>query len=96
VRVKPETLLETDTGFQGIQKLHAKSSLPKKRTKKHPLTKEDKSRNRAISSSRVTNEHVIGCVKRFRIVSEKYRSRRKRFGLRFNLVSAFYNLNLCY
>ena len=94
VRIKPETLHEVDTGFQGIQKLHATSLLPKKRSKKHPLSKEDKRRNRAISSSRVANEHVIGCVKRFRIVSEKYRNRRKRFGLRFNLVAAFYILNL--
>jgi hypothetical protein len=42
----------------------------------------------------VLNEQVIGCVKRFRIVSDRYRNRRKRFGLRFNLVAAFYNLNL--
>ena len=35
-------------------------------------------RNRAISSGRVANEHAIGFVKRFRIVSERYRGRRRR------------------
>jgi hypothetical protein len=40
------------------------------------------------------NEHMIGCVKGFRIVSDKYRNRRKRFCLRFNLIAALYNLNL--
>jgi len=34
VRTAPETLLEADSGFQGIGKLHANLSLPKKRTKK--------------------------------------------------------------
>jgi hypothetical protein len=30
-------------------------------------------------------EHAIGFVKRFRTLSERYRNRRKRFDLRFNL-----------
>ncbi|MDR1159255.1 MAG: IS5/IS1182 family transposase, partial [Syntrophomonadaceae bacterium] len=30
----------------------------------------------------------------FRIVSDKYRNRRKRFGLRFNLIAAITNMNL--
>ena len=34
-----------DTGYQGIQKLHANKELPKKRSKKNPLTKQDKQRN---------------------------------------------------
>ncbi|MDR2511394.1 MAG: IS5/IS1182 family transposase, partial [Bacteroidales bacterium] len=29
-----------------------------------------------------------------RIIAEKYRNRRKRFALRFNLIAAIYNLNL--
>jgi hypothetical protein len=60
------------------------------------LAKDDKAFNRAISSQRVLNENVIGCIKRFHIVSDKYRNRRKRFALRFNLIAAFYNLNLLY
>ncbi|NEQ87781.1 MAG: IS5/IS1182 family transposase, partial [Moorea sp. SIO2I5] len=27
--------------------------------------------------------------------SERYRNRRKRFGLRFNLIAAIYNYELC-
>ena len=96
VHVRPETQLDTDTGYQGIVKLHANSVLPKKKTKNKPLTKEDKAFNRTASSLRVLNEHVIGCIKRFRIVSDKYRNRRKRFALRFNLIAAIYNLNLIY
>ena len=91
-KINPDIKLITDTGYQGIQKLHSKSELPKKKTKKNPLTKEDKKKNRKLSSARVANENVIGMIKRFKIISDKYRNRRKRFGLRFNLVSAIYNM----
>lgn len=84
----------TDTGYQGIVKIHCNTALPKKRTKKNPLTKEDKNKNRQLSSERVLNENVIGMIKRFKIVSDRYRNRRKRFGLRFNLIAAIYNMEL--
>lgn len=84
----------TDTGYQGIQKTHSNCKLPKKKTKKNPLTKEDKKNNQQIASERVANENVIGMLKRFKIISDKYRNRRKRFGLRFNLISAIYNMEL--
>jgi hypothetical protein len=68
--------------------------LPKKKTKKNPLTAEDKAMNREISSQRVGNEHAIGFIKRFKILSERYRNRRKRFGLRFNLIAGICNFDL--
>jgi hypothetical protein len=93
-RISEEIQADTDTGYQGIKKLHSNSVLPKKRTKKNPLTSEEKAANRAISSERVTNEHAIGFVKRFKILSERYRNRRKRFGLRFNLIAGICNFEL--
>ena len=68
--------------------------MPKKKSKKHPLTPEDKKQNKELSSQRVLNEHVIGMIKRFKIVSDKYRNRRKRFGLRFNLIAGICNFEL--
>jgi DDE superfamily endonuclease len=94
VRFKKETAVLTDTGYQGLQKIHANSQLPKKKTKKIPLTKEDKISNRKLSSLRVLNENVIGMLKRFKIIADKYRNRRKRFGLRFNLIAGIYNYEL--
>jgi hypothetical protein len=81
----------TDSGYTGIKKLQRNARLPKKSSKKNPLTKEEKRQNRVISSERVLNENVIGCLKRFKIISDKYRNRRKRFGLRFNLIAGLYN-----
>lgn len=83
-----------DTGYKGLQKLHNKTDLPKKKTKKHPLSKEDKKRNQQIASDRVVNENVIGMLKRFKIIADRYRNRRRRFGLRFNLIAGIYNMEL--
>ena len=91
VHIHPKTKSLTDTGYQGIQKLHQNSALPKKKTKKTPLSKEDKKKNRELSSERVLNENVIGMLKRFKIIADRYRNRRKRFGLRFNLIAGIYN-----
>lgn len=68
--------------------------MPKKRSKNNPLTKEDKAKNKQLAQERVLNEHVIGMLKRFKIIADKYRNRRKRFGLRFNLIAGIYNYEL--
>ena len=94
VRFKTNTEVLTDTGYQGIRKIHENSRLPKKKTKKCPLTKEEKRENKALSSQRVLNENVIGMLKRFKIIADKYRNRRKRFGLRFSLIAGIYNYEL--
>ena len=94
MRLLPEIKILTDTGYQGITKLHSNTQLPKKRTKKNPLTTEDKHNNQMLSSERVLNENVIGMLKRFKIIADRYRNRRKRFGLRFNLIAGIYNMEL--
>lgn len=68
--------------------------MPKKSSKKNPLTHDDKEKNKELSSERVTNENVIGMIKRFKIVADRYRNRRKRFGLRFNLIAGICNFEL--
>jgi hypothetical protein len=92
--VHPKIAIGVDTGYQGLQKIHARTLIPKKRSKKHPLSKEDKERNTDLSRKRVLVENVIGMLKRFKIISDRYRNRRKRFGLRFNLLAGLYNFEL--
>ena len=48
VRIAPGVGLMADTGYQGIAKIHANSELPRKRSKRDPLTEEDRRRNRGI------------------------------------------------
>ena len=91
--VKAETVLEADTGYLGLAQIHANSLLPKKRSKNHPLTDQERKSNREISRKRIFVEHVIRFVKRFRILSERYRNRRKRFALRFSLIAGICNFD---
>jgi IS5 family transposase len=92
--IDKEIICLADGGYQGLTKIHSNSETPTKKSKKHPLTDEQKEKNRLLSSKRIFCEHVIGKLKIFRILKERYRNRRKRFSLRFNLISALYNLAL--
>jgi len=89
-----QVLCLADAGYQGLTELHANSRTPKKKSKHHPLTSEQKAVNRELARQRIFVEHVIRKVKIFRILSERYRNRRKRFGLRFNLIASLYHLDL--
>ncbi len=92
--IPPNVIIKADSGYQGIAKLHANSVIPKKNTKLNPLTKDDKLFNYKLSSERIFVEHVIGKIKVFKIVSDRYRNRRKRFALRFNLIAGIYNYEI--
>ena len=92
--IAQDILCLADTGYLGINKLHANSRIPAKKSKLHPLTALQKDANRELASQRIFVEHVIGKLKVFRILSERYRNRRKRFGLRFNLIASIYNFEL--
>jgi len=89
----PQTTTKTDTGYLGIKKIHANSEHPIKSSKYHQLNADEKAYNRDLASQRVTNEHAIGFLKRFKILAERYRNRRKRYGLRLNLLAAICNFD---
>ena len=44
-RMHPAVVIFADTGYQGLQKLHANTRKPVKATRKHPLTREQKQAN---------------------------------------------------
>ncbi|UNF62667.1 transposase [Spiroplasma poulsonii] len=78
------------------KKNHNNVLMPTKKTKKNPLNKEQKQYNRLVSKMRIIIENIFAILKKFKIITEKYRNRRKRFGLRFNLIASIYNLQLLY
>lgn len=92
--IHPDTMVLADLGYLGLEKLHAHSFLPVKASKHHPLTYEEKHANRTLARLRLHIERVIGRLKVFRILAERYRGRRKRFGLRFNLIAGIHNVEL--
>jgi IS5 family transposase len=86
--------LEADKGYQGIKQLHPNSQTPHRKPPKKELSKEQKAYNRQLASERITVEHGIGKLKVFRVLQERYRNRRKRFGLRLSLIAGIYNYEL--
>jgi transposase len=92
--ISPEICLFADSGYQGMAVLLPNSQTPAKKSKLHPLSQEQKASNRKLSRKRILIENIIRRLKIFRILNERYRNRRKRFGLRFNLIAAIYNLEL--
>jgi len=89
-------MIQTLHGAQRFRKggMHADTLLPIKESKHSPLTEAQKRYNKMHASERVIAEHVIRVLKRFHILADRYRNRRKRFGLRFNLIAAIYNQGL--
>ena len=73
--IPKEVSVWADTGFQGIQHLHANSFVPKKSRKNHPLTPEEKRENKIISSLRYVSEHAIAGMKRFGVMIQTLRNK---------------------
>lgn len=71
--------IEVDLGYHGIQKERSGIIIPHKKPRNGELTPEQKHENRAIASSRVAVEHVIGLSKRYGCISQTYRNRRAGF-----------------
>jgi hypothetical protein len=86
--------IKVDSGYQGLEKIHGNTELPRKSSKLHPLTAKEKKMNLKLSKVRVAVEHVIGKVKVFRIMSERYRNRRQYHGLRMGLICGIYNFEI--
>ena len=83
-----------DGGYQGVKKLIENSRTPHKRWRGRVLTVEQRLENKCLAGERVVVEHVIRRLKVFRVLKETYRHRRKRFGLRLNLIAGLYNADL--
>jgi DDE superfamily endonuclease len=74
--------------------LHSSSCLPTKKPRNQQLAQSKRQHNRLLARLRIVVEHVNLRLKIFRILAELYRNRRRRFGLRFNLISAILNSEL--
>lgn len=83
--------IQGDSGYQGILRLHKNSETPKKKPKGGELTSEEKAENRRISRERILIENINAKIKVFKVVANKYRNRRKRFGLRMSLICGIIN-----
>lgn len=88
----PSSRAFVDSGYQGLDKRHLDTELPYKATKAKPLNEEEKAYNRALSRIRVRVENILGDIKTFRILAERYRNKRKRYNIKFRIIAAIVNL----
>jgi hypothetical protein len=92
--INEELELLGDKGYQGITKIHNNSRTPIKKIKNKKLSQAEKKLNRQLAKSRIIIENIHRSLNIFRILSSRYRNRRRRFGLRFNLIAGIYNYEL--
>ena len=92
--VASDVRMKADSGYQGITAYHGNSEVPYKKGKNRSLTKEEKAFNRRLSRERILIEHVNREIKIFRIMSERYRNRRRRHKLRMTLICAIRNYEI--
>jgi hypothetical protein len=81
-----------DSGYQGLDKYHPQTELPFKASKNKPLDQEGKAYNQALSRIRVKIENVLAQIKTFKIMAERYRNKRKRYNIKFNIIAGIVNL----
>lgn len=67
---------------------------PQKKPKGKELTDEQIENNREISSQRIFVEHLIGKIKVFRVIQEKFRLRPQNYGIVFSVICGLVRLKL--
>ena len=92
-RFAQTVVVKAEKGYQGIKKVHGLSETPQKKLMGGQLSEEQRIQNRELARERIVVEHVNRRFKVFRVLSERYRNRRSRYGLRVNLVAGIYNLD---
>ena len=91
----PENVTYTvDLGYLGMDKVHSNTRIPKKKSKKNPLTEENLAYNKEIGADRIFIEHTNGWIKRFKILSTRYRNSLRYFAAFSVLICALYNLHI--
>lgn len=82
-----------DSGYQGVQKELSRAIMPKKKSKLHELTEEEKEYNKQLSKKRIAIEHINRELKIFRIMKETYRNHQNRYEEKLQTMCGIYNLN---
>lgn len=81
VQFLEQQLCLADKGYQGIAKLHPNSCPPTKKPRQAKLSEPERQHNHSLTRLRVVAAQINRRLKIFRILAERYRNRRRRFGL---------------
>jgi IS5 family transposase len=94
IKAVPKIKVIADKGYQGIKNDRKRSKIHQKKPRNGKLNPEQKRENKRLAEVRIKVEHIMRFLKIFRILSSRYRNRRKRFGLRVNPSAGIYNYEL--
>ena len=85
-----------DKGYQGIKDNYQKHVLlmPFKKSKNKELPEWKKQFNKELSRDRVVVEHVIGDIKKYRVLSDKYRGKVNRYNQIVRSIASIHNFKL--
>jgi hypothetical protein len=89
-RPPKDSRLFVDSGYQGIAQIHQNADFSYKARKNKPLDAQEKAYNTGLARFRVV--HIFGHIKTFKIMSERYRNKRKPYGVKFNIIVGIVNL----
>ena len=81
-----------DSGYQGIHHIHKKSKITIKKPPGKDLDTKFKNYNRSLGKERIYIEHKIRELKRFNILSYKYRNKKSKYGIKINIIAGFVNM----
>lgn len=92
-RIPKGVVARVDKGYEGLEEEYpeVKVQKPKKARRGHPLTVLEKLLNRAMSALRLPVEHVIGHLKKYRLLAEIYRGRPERYDESALVIAGLHN-----
>lgn len=99
IRLPGRTRKRMDKGYDGIIKEYPKSNiiLPYKRRRNSPLlTRGQKQANTIRASNRIIVEHTLARLKKYAILSDKYRSCEDDYNQHFRNIAALCNFRLLF
>jgi hypothetical protein len=84
-----------DSGFQGLKQEGLELRISHKKLRSGELSEEQNKYNRELARIRAKIEHVFGCLKRFRVLRDVFRSLPEGFwDSIFKIVCGLYNYAL--
>lgn len=91
--IPEDVQVNLDRGYEGAEDRYPNNKVykPKRAQRNHPLTLFEKLYNHLINKTRILVEHVIGRLKKFRILSELYRNRRSAHASYLLVVAGLIN-----
>lgn len=84
---------EVDLGYLGMDKYHQNSRIPHKNSKYHKLTEKEINENKNLAKDRIFIEHTNSWIKRFKILSTRFRNHLSHFAKFSVILCGFYNFD---